>query len=250
MVERIQLLLSSIREITDNIAHDLRSPVARLRGRAEIALTRSVPHGREAGDLPEETLAEETLEECDRLLAMINTMLDISELEAGTARIEADTVDLGELVHDTRDLFEPVAEAAGITLRAEAEPGHTIRGDVNGLQRALGNVVDNALKYTPEGGSVMVRLRPAEGAMKITVQDTGVGIPEEESERIFDRFYRGDRSRSQQGSGLGLSLARALVRAQGGDITLKSRVGEGTKFTLLLPGIPPRSHGNAELTNS
>lgn len=243
MVERIQLLLSSMREITDNIAHDLRSPITRLRGRAELALTR-------AGGGETEALAAETLEECDRLLAMINTMLDISELEAGTARIESNAVDLGALVIDTCDLFEPVAEAAGVNLKAETEVGCVILGDVNGLQRALGNIVDNALKYTPEGESVIVALRPAPGGMEITVRDTGVGIPEEESRRIFDRFFRGDRSRSQRGSGLGLSLARALVRAQGGEISVKSRPGAGSTFTLFLPGLPLQGNGAAKITNS
>lgn len=244
MVERIQAVLSSMREITDNIAHDLRSPVARLRGRAELALSRSADGG-EA-----DPLAAETVEECDRLLAMINTMLDISELEAGTARLKSETVDLGELVLDTCDLFEPVAEAANVTLKAEASTGTVIRGDVNGLQRALGNVVDNALKYTPAGGRVVVRLTRAQGGGAITVEDTGIGIPEAEHRRIFDRFYRGDRSRSQRGSGLGLSLARALVRAQGGEITVESRPAQGSSFQLVLPGLPTRGNSPVKLTKS
>lgn len=240
MVERMQVVLRSMREITDNIAHDLRSPIARIRGRAEMTLTRTASG---AGDA--EALAADTLEECDRVLAMINTMLDISELETGVARMEAAEVDLGALVTDTCDLFGPAAEECGVELRAKVKPGIFARGDIHGLQRAVANIVDNALKYTPAGGKVTLKLGTDGDAAEIRVRDTGPGIAAEELPRIFDRFYRGDQSRSQRGNGLGLSLARALVEAHGGEIHARSAAGGGSEFVIVLP---QRRNGDASPT--
>jgi signal transduction histidine kinase len=231
MADRVQSVLTSMREITDNIAHDLRSPIARLRGRAELALSRP-----EGADGPGDSLAVDTIEECDRLLAMINTMLDISELEAGVAPIERQEVSLGELIADTCDLFEPVAVENGISLTTDIRDELTVMADLPGLQRALANLVDNSLKYTASGGRVEITLGNSEGAPEIRVRDTGIGIKPEELPHIFDRFYRGDRSRSRMGSGLGLSLARALMRAQGGDIAVSNADGPGVEFTISLAG--------------
>ncbi len=237
MVDRIERLLTGMKEITDNIAHDLRSPIARMRGMAELLLAQP-GSAEEAG-----SVAEATVEECDRLLQMINTMLDISELEAGVAKLNLEEVAVAPLVEAICELFKPAAEEKGVRLAMAVEDVGRIRADCQGLERAVANVLDNALKYTPPDGDVRVDVRRANGAVQIAVMNTGAGIAEEELPRVFDRFYRGDQSRSYPGSGLGLSLTRALMQAHGGGVAVHSRPGQGATFTLSLPceGLPART---------
>jgi heavy metal sensor kinase len=229
MLDRIQQLLGEIKEMSDNIAHDLRSPVTRIRGLAEVTLTT----GKSLSEY--QTMAASTIEECDRLLSMINTMLMISKAEAGIEKLSLESIDLTGIVKEACDLFEAMAEDKGIELICTAPENHRITADRGMIQRMLSNLLDNAIKYTPAGGRVRVSLseRGSHEAM-ISVQDTGVGIAENDLLRIFDRFYRCDASRSQAGIGLGLSLARAVARAHGGDITVTSTLRQGSTFTATL----------------
>ncbi|HQQ00057.1 MAG TPA: HAMP domain-containing sensor histidine kinase [bacterium] len=229
MADRVQKLLIEMREVNDNIAHDLRSPITRIRGISETAIALKT----HPSDI--EQILGNVVEECDRLLHIINTMLDISEAEAGTGRLELVDIDLGAVVHQAVDLFQPVAEERNISLRAEMNGLPPIRGDLRKIQRALANLIDNALKYTHAGGEVTLLAEECGHFLKITVQDTGVGIPDEDKSRVFERFYRGDSSRTHPGSGLGLSLARAVAHAHGGEITFRSSVGHGSSFSLILP---------------
>jgi heavy metal sensor kinase len=230
MLDRIQALVMEIKEMSDNIAHDLKSPITRIRGIAEVTLT----HGKSIGEY--ETMAASTIEECDRLLDMINTMLMISKTESGIDTLLREEVDLAGLVREACDLFEPASEDKRITLHCDAPSPYPFTGDHRLLQRMLSNLLDNALKYTPPGGSVSVSLSGIDGRnLSITVKDTGVGISAVDLPRIFDRFYRGDQSRSLPGIGLGLSLARAIARAHGGDITAASELHQGSTFTITLP---------------
>jgi len=229
MAQRIRRLIAGIREVTDNIAHDLRSQVARIRANAETIIS---------GHLTTDeynTAAAEIIEECDRMMLMINTALDINEAEAGTAVRSEEDVDLTRLVLDACELFSPIAEDRNITLHIDVPGPCLFRGNIQQLQRILANLLDNALKYTPPSGRVAVTLERHPGHIAIGVADTGIGIRPEDLPRIFDRSFRCDQSRSESGFGLGLSLARAFARAHEGDITASSSPGEGSTFTLTLP---------------
>jgi signal transduction histidine kinase len=228
MLDRIHELVKGLREVTDDIAHDLRTPIARIRGLAEAELNA----GR-SGD-ESKKLAADTVEECDNLLHMINTMLEIAEMEAGIAEASKVQVELTQVTGEALDLFRPIAEEKGIRLVSQVPDRVPVSGSIHGLQRIIVNLLDNAIKYTPAGGSVSVTLRAENDPVEIVVHDTGIGISEEELPLIFNRLYRCDSSRSQPGFGLGLSLALAVARAHGGNITAVSQPGRGSTFTVTL----------------
>jgi signal transduction histidine kinase len=228
MVDRIQGLIGQMREITENIAHDLRSPITRMRGIAEMALT--VKNSNEERT----AMAGTIIEECDRLLGMINAMLDISEAESGLMKLNAQNVDLVDLLRDVCDLFQPLAENRNIRMDIKAPESVIARGDLKKLQRVFSNLVDNALKYTPGGGSVNIVIEETDRDIIVIVKDTGSGIHEEDLPHIFDRFFRGEKSRSTAGNGLGLSLAQAFVRVHGGTITAINAHDQGSQFTVIL----------------
>jgi heavy metal sensor kinase len=230
MLGRIQALVTEIKEMSDNIAHDLKSPITRIRGMAEVTLSTS------KGIEEYETMAAGTVEECDRLLDMINTMLMITKTESGVHPLDYQQVDMPRLVRDACELMETVAEDKGLSLACETPETLPLVGDPRMIQRILANLLDNAIKYTPFGGRVKVSLSETDGGEAlVTVHDTGMGIPPDDLPHIFERFYRCDQSRSEPGTGLGLSLARALARAHRGDITVTSALGQGSTFTLSLP---------------
>lgn len=167
-------------------------------------------------------------------MQLINTLLDIAETEAGVRGLRLEDVDLGELAAQAVELFAGVAEDKGVRLTSTPSGRLVAKGDRRRLQRALANLVDNAIKYTPAGGLVTVRIGIKGAMAELAVADTGPGIPAEDLPRLFDRFYRGDRARNLPGSGLGLALALAVARAHGGDIEARTGAG-GSTFTLRLP---------------
>jgi heavy metal sensor kinase len=230
MLDRIQKLVTEIKEMNDSIAHDLRSPITRIRGIAEVSLTTG-------SSLKEyENMAGNTIEECDRLLDMINTMLIISKTEAGLGQFDSQEVDVTRVVQDACELFLPMAETEGVSLVWDAPQGLLINGDIRMIQRMISNLLDNAVKYTPAGGKINIAAHPdGRRSIQITIKDTGVGISNADIPHIFERFFRCDPSRSQTGTGLGLSLARAIARAHGGDITVASVPNKGSTFTIVLP---------------
>jgi len=232
MLDRIQRLVNGIKEMTDNIAHDLKSPITRIRGQAEIALTSG------SAIQEYEAMAASTIEESDRLLEMINTMLFISRTEAGVTQPDLKPMDAAAVARDACGLFQALAEDKRIRLGCRMPERLPMTGDIRLIQRMLGNLLDNAIKYTAEGGSVDVSVRSTSGrSICIAVTDTGPGISEKDLPHIFERFYRGDPSRTQTGAGLGLSFARAVARAHGGDITVESSPA-GSTFTVNIPVVP------------
>ncbi|MBW2432720.1 MAG: HAMP domain-containing protein [Deltaproteobacteria bacterium] len=228
MLDRIQSLLKSMKEINDNIAHDLRSPLARIRGIAEMSLLKEK-------DIEEyKDMAASTIEECDTLIDMINTMLDITEAEAGVNGDKAEEFELVKLIREACELFHPIAEAKMIHLKTDLPASLAVTSNRKKVQRIITNLLENALKYTPADGAVTVSAAAQNGEIRIEFEDTGMGISETDLPHIFERFYRCDRSRSQGGTGLGLSLVKAYAESLKGSIHVESAVNKGSRFTLIL----------------
>lgn len=217
MLGRIQKLNEGLRQVSDNIAHDLKTPLTRLRNKAEAALanTRDLDTYRDA--------MAEIIDESDQLIRTFNALLMISRVEAGSAVAEMNPLDLSQIARDAEELYEPVAEEAGVSLSAHIADGIKITGNRELIGQAISNLLDNAIKYAGDSGSgptVVITLEKGKGGPVLSVDDNGPGIPEAKREEVVKRFVRLDESRSKPGTGLGLSLVKAIMGLHGGRLEL------------------------------
>jgi signal transduction histidine kinase len=233
MVEELEAADRQRRNLTADVAHELRTPLQIIQGNLEGILDDVYE--------PTEEHILATLDETRLLARLVDDLRTLSLAESGQLALVREPIDVAELLADVHTSFSGQAEAAGIELRVEVDQGTrplTLVGDVGRLDQVLGNLVGNALRHTPRGGTICVSAESRDGGVRLRVSDTGVGIPPEDLPAVFDRFWKGDKARSHTsaaGSGLGLAIVQQLVHAHGGQIAVESKVGEGTTFTIDLP---------------
>jgi heavy metal sensor kinase len=235
---RLENSVAQMKQFTASISHELRTPLTVLRGETEVALLEA--HSAE----DYRRLLSSQLEEFDKLTRMINDLLILANAEAGEIQWAEQNVDLSALATSLAEQLEPVAASKDIEIKTDAVPNIYVCGDASWLERVVLNLLDNSIKFTPNGGQIQLRVASENDQAVLRVEDKGMGISPEALPHVFDRFYRAEPSRSKRipGVGLGLALARWIVEKHRGRITAESRLGQGTCFTVCLPLVTPYSN--------
>jgi two-component system, OmpR family, heavy metal sensor histidine kinase CusS len=228
---RLEHAVGEMRQFSAALAHELRTPMAALRGEIELGL-----RSPGTSDAQQHAFASQ-IEEIDKVARLIDRILTLARAESGQIRLKLEPVDLGTLVASVVEQLLPIAEAHSIDMHGDYAQGVVVNGDTSWLERLLLNLLDNAFKFTKANGRVDVRVNRQGDTGRIDIQDTGIGLSADDAERVFERFFRADRSRSSatEGAGLGLSLVQWIAEQHHGTVTVKSRLGEGTTFTVTLP---------------
>jgi heavy metal sensor kinase len=231
MIGRLQRSFEEVRRFTADAAHELRTPLAAMRTEAEVALRSPRSPERDGRVL------EDLLEEMERLTRLVSQLLFLCREDAGLGAGDLRPLRLDDLVSEVGEHMRVAAQEKGIGLNLDLPGPCPVRGDADRLRQLFFNLLDNAIKYTPTGGTVAVRGESSGGQVRVTVADTGIGIPADHLPHVFDRFYRVDPSRSPEteGSGLGLAICRSIAEAHGGRLAIDSDLGNGTRVALVLP---------------
>lgn len=233
MVEHVRNSQRLLRNFVADVSHELRSPLTSIQGFATAMLDGT------AGDNESRVKAAGIInDESKRMMRLVNDLLELSKIESGQIEMAREPVDLKELLEQCRDMYAMRIEEKNVSLMIDAGTGYTVPGDIDRLERVFYNLLDNAIKHTPAGGTVTISIdSQSPGFVTVDVSDTGPGIPAEQIPHVFERFYRGNATSSVTGSGLGLAISREIVRAHRGDITVNSIPGNGTTFQVRLPAL-------------
>jgi heavy metal sensor kinase len=229
MIARLDEAFTSQRQFIEDISHELKTPLSVLKGELEVTL-KNIRSTEEY-----ETILHSSLEEVNHLINIVENLLTLARFDTKTTALHAESLDLSALIKETLEAIQVLAVPKNITFQLDLAHSLDIVADKQQIKRMVLNILDNAIKYTPSQGKIVVHLRQQKNLVEIEIADTGIGIPKEELPHIFDRFYRVDKSRSSPGFGLGLSIAQSIATAHGGKIAVKPNVPQGTIFTISLP---------------